>query len=96
MRERSRAVTPSLPVVAVDGRGLIPNLNMFDQYWIEQFLNLLNTGVSKRRKGTPSAEKIIEAVQGYCQDGNEAKITSRACDGRKAMVVRAPAGRTCL
>ncbi len=40
------------------------DLNMFEQYWIEQFPNLLNTGAPKRLKGTPTAQKIIEAVQG--------------------------------
>lgn len=39
------------------------DLDMFEGYWIEQFPNLLNTDAPARRKPSPTAQKIIEAIR---------------------------------
>jgi hypothetical protein len=39
------------------------DLDLFETYWIGQFPNLLNSDASKRRKPSPTAQKITEAIQ---------------------------------
>ncbi len=37
---------------------------MFERYWIEQFPDLLNKEAVRGKTPTPTARKIIEAIQG--------------------------------
>jgi hypothetical protein len=38
-------------------------LDMFEAYWIEQFVGLLNSCTSSRRSCSPTAQKIVDAIR---------------------------------